>query len=41
MEKLYSVYEMGTWEYWGSHAECVAYVNRHAFSGSFFVIKEA
>jgi hypothetical protein len=39
MEKMYSVYEMGVWEFWGTYAECVEYVNQNSFVDSLFVIK--
>jgi hypothetical protein len=39
MEKVYSVCEMGVWEFWGTYAECIEYVNRNSFVDSFFTIE--
>jgi len=41
MEKIYSVYEFSTWEFWGSLAECRAYIAANQFQDSFFTIVEA
>jgi hypothetical protein len=41
MEKIYSVYEFGAWEFWGSLSDCLAYVAANQFKDSFFTIEEA
>jgi|APGre2960657404_1045060.scaffolds.fasta_scaffold206190_1 hypothetical protein len=40
MEIIYSVYEMGTWEFWGTYAECQEYIARNNFQNAFFTIEE-
>ena len=40
MEVIYSVYEMGTWEFWGSLTECQEYISRNTFQNAFFTIEE-
>jgi hypothetical protein len=36
MEKIYSVYEFGAWEFWGSLSDCRAYIAANQFKDSFF-----
>ena len=40
MEKIYSVLEMGTWEFWGTYSECQAYIASNSFNDSLFTIVE-
>jgi hypothetical protein len=40
MEKIYSVYEMGIWEFWGTYDECQNYIFSNNFKDSFFTIEE-
>lgn len=39
MEIIYSVYEMGTFEFWGTYSECQEYIDRNDFNDSFFTIR--
>lgn len=41
MEKLWVVYELGAFQFWGTEAECIDYVSRNHFKDCFFTIKEA
>jgi len=40
MEIIYSVYEMGTWEFWGTYSECQEYILQNSFKNAFFTIEE-
>jgi hypothetical protein len=38
MEEIYAVYELNTWEFWGTYSECIDYVNRNDFKDAMFTI---
>ena len=40
MEIIYSVYEMGAFEFLGTYSECQQYIARNSFKDSFFTIQE-
>jgi len=37
---MFAVYELGTWEFWGSLEDCQAYILANQFKDSFFTIRE-